>query len=62
MKEIVKSELIRNALKVPSGVFRSSNGVTFECRVCGQVWEDWDTLDDRIDCPYCGGSRTGLRQ
>lgn len=62
MKEIVKSELIRNALKVPSGVFRSSDGVTFECRACGYVWQDWDTLDDRIDCPHCGGSRTGLRQ
>lgn len=62
MKKITKSTFLRSELKIPVGVFHSSKGVTFECRLCGYVWDDWDTLDDRIDCPHCGGDRTGLRQ
>ena len=62
MKKIARTDLIRKGLNVPAGIFHSSDGVTFECRACGYVWQDWDTLDDRIDCPHCGGSRTGLRQ
>lgn len=62
MEKVMKIHFIHKELEIPIGTFHSSNGVTFECKSCGAVWEDWDTLDDRIDCPYCGGSRTGLRQ
>ncbi len=48
-----------SSIKIPKGFFRSGN--TFECTVCGATWEK-QTFDNYVDCPYCGGYRTGIRQ